>query len=802
MTNLKLDLRVALRRLARQPLSTAVAILTLALGIGGCVAMFALTDAVLLQPLRFPGADRLVTLWDRGADGGNDNVGWATVVDWRQRSHSFDAVAAMSTWMPTVTGGDAELLEGLRVSDGFFQMLGVRPALGRFFTPSEDVRGNHHVVVLSYGLWQRRFGGKPSALGSSMQLGGIDFTVVGVLPADFEPVFGTPRRPLAEIWTPLAYNASLSWACRDCRHLRVLARVKPEVSLAAARREIDELGIALAKENPKSYGAPGVVTIPLQESLFGPRRPLLLGILGAVGLVLLMATANIAGLRYAAALPRTGELSVRQALGAERLQLVRLLVVESAVIAALGTALGIALARAALRAALAFAPGGLERLQQAAIGGRAVAVAVGLAAVATVLFGTLPALAATRSLSGQGRGVVAGRRRGLTFLVVCDVALGVVLLAGAALFGQSLLRLLAQPPGFRPDGLLTVDLDVAGPRAGSTATATAFYAELATRVRALPGVVAVSAASQLPMSGSIDRYGVHAEGRSNANPELDPAADRYAVLPDYFTTMGIPLLRGRELSPADDAAAEKVVVVSSGLAQRVWPGISPLGQRIKIGGVDGPWWTVAGVVPDVRHEGLEAASAAAVYLPMPQWPDAETSSSLVARTTGDPKALAPAVRRIVRELDRDVAVARVTSMAGLIAEGTAARRFAARLLGVFALLALLLAALGVHGVVAQAVASRRRELGVRRALGSSDLGLVRLLLRHVAGLAGAGALAGAFAALLCGRLVRRELYAVDPSDPTILGAVSLLLVLVALAAALGPAWRVLRIEPTEVMRQE
>ncbi|MEO8504292.1 MAG: ABC transporter permease [Acidobacteriota bacterium] len=801
----KLDLRVAIRRLVQRPAATAVAAATLALGIGGCLAMFALTDALLLRPLRFPGADRLVTLWDQGTDASQDLMGWATVADVRERSHTLVDVAAISSWMPTATGGgDAQVLEGLRVSDGFFRALGVQPAAGRLFTPQDDVRGNHHVVVLSYGLWQRRFGGAPSAVGSKIHLGGVDYAIVGVLPADFESVFATPGREVAEIWSPLAYNASLAWACRTCHHLRAIARLRPGVTLTAARAELDQLGQVLARENPNVYSAAGELVVPLQEQLFGAQRPLLLGVLGAVGLVLLMATANIAGLRFAAALPRLGELSMRRALGANRGDLIRLLTLESGLLGVLGAGLGVGVAQLALRAALSVAPPSLARLQEAAIDGRALAVAVGLSVLAALLFGALPALAATRGAPSLGRSSTAGRdrHRALATLVACDVALGVILLAGAGFFGKSLWKLLEQSPGFRSGGLLTMDLSITGERAEHADRTAAFYVDLLDKVRALPAVKDAAVATQLPMSGSVDRYSVHAEGLMNANPELDPAADRYGVSPNYLAAMGVPLLRGRALTDADRADALRVAVVSSALVKRIYGDADPLGRRVKVGGIDGQWLTIVGVVGDVRHEGLEELSAGALYMTIPQWPDPETSASLVVRAAGDPMALAGRVRDLVREIDRDVPVSRVATMDDWISARTAARRFSAKLLSAFALVALLLAALGVHGVVAMAVAARRRELGVRRALGSTDGGVLWLLLRRVLRVAGIGAAFGLVGSLLAARALRSQLYAVTPSDPSVLAMVALVLLLVACGAALGPARRALRVELSQVMREE
>lgn len=805
MGSLALDLRVAWRRLAQRPASTAVAVATLALGIGGCLAMFALTDALLLRPLRFPHPERLVTLWDRSVAGQPENVGYQTLEDWQRRSTSLEAAAAMSLWLPTALGGgDAEQIEGLRVSDGFFRVLGAEAAVGRLFRPEEDVRGNHRVVVLSHGFWQRRFGGAASAIGATLHFDGGDYRVVGVLPASFEPVFGTKSRPLAEIFAPLAYNDSLSWSCRDCRHLRVVGRLRPGVTLAAARAEIDRLSVAIAAEHPGAYSAPGALVVPLQEALFGDQRPLLVGILGAVGLVLLMATANLAGIRFATTVPRREELAMRRALGAGRRELVRLLLVESALVAALGAAAGVGLARLVLRVAVAAAPPGLDRLRQAAIDPRALGVALLLAALATLVFGMLPAWSVTRMAGAR----VAGgreRRRALATLVAADVALGVVLLAGAGLFGRSLQRVLAQPPGFRTERLLTMDLGVAGPRAESVERTAQLYRDLLARLRALPQVESAAVATQLPLSGSVDRFGIHAEGFGNPNPQLDPAADRYGVSPEYFATVALPLRAGRLLDAGDTRPSEKVALVSEALARRIWGEQSPLGRRVRVGGIDGPWRTVVGVVGDVRHDGLEATSPGALYMPVEQEVYegyAEASVSLVARTSGDPYAIAGAARDLLRQLDPDVAVSRVSTMDAWIDVATQPRRFAAELLAAFAGVALLLAALGVHGIVALAVAARRRELGVRRALGASDRGVVWLLLRQVLAMAGVGAAFGLLAALATGRAVRAQLYDVAPSDPGVLLAVIAILLLVALGAAFGPARRALRVEPAVVMREE
>ncbi|HET9795934.1 MAG TPA: ABC transporter permease [Thermoanaerobaculia bacterium] len=807
MSGLLQDVRFALRGFRKSPGFTAVAIATLAIGIGANTAIFSVVDGVLLRPLRFPHSEAIASLAELDPAGNRDNVGWATYADWRRQTKSFEDIAVASYWSPTLLGGASAVpLEGLRVSQGFFRMIGVRPALGRDFLPEEDRPGRNHVAIIGHGLFVRGFGGDPSVVGRTISLGGTTYTLVGVLPEGFESVFAISRRGETEIWAPLGYDATLAWACRTCHHLRAFGRLKPGVTMARASADLSAIQAALARAFPTEYDSTRVAVEPLAKTIFGPVRTPLLILLGAVALVLLLACANVASLLVARMAERRREIAVRISLGAGRARLVRQLLTESLLLSLTGGALGLVLSGAAARALLLAAPIDLPRTSGVGIDVRVLLACAAVSIATGIAFGLAPALAANRidpaaaiaDVSGGTAGP--GRRRFLGSLVVLDVALAVVLLCGAGLLIRSLARLFDVDPGFEPKNLVSMKVHLSGPRFREDAAIVAFYRRALDRVRALPGVRSAAVVSQLPLGNDFDAYGVHAEDRPNANPENDPSADRFSVSPEYLAAMGIPLRKGRGLTAADRAGANPVVVVNETLARRFWGTADALGRRVKVGGTDGPWRTIVGIVGDVRHRGLDVPPSPQIYLPEEQF-RADNDMTLVIRAERAPAAVAAAASRAVRELDRDQVVDGVATMEQTRAASAGQRRFAAVLLNVFAGIALLLSAIGIYGVASKSVLQRSREFGIRIALGATRGNILGLVAGGSAGRIAAGVALGLAGSLAATRLLAGQLYGVGPRDPGTFGVVAVLAAGLALASSLVPARRATRLDPAAALRE-
>jgi putative ABC transport system permease protein len=789
-----------------------VAVATLALGIGANTAIFSVVHAVLLKPLGFPHPERLVTLEERGRDGTADNTGFPTYQDWRARAKSFEDVAVMSYWTPTLAaegGSEAEKLEGMHVSDGFFRMLGVRPILGRDFQLEEDRPNANRVVLLSHGLWKRRFGGDPSLPGRTIQMGDRAYLVAGVLPPDFESVFSPFPERLTEIWAPLGYDRSLPQACRDCRHLRAFGRLKPGIPLPSARVEMALLQTAIVKEHPADYATAGTFVEPLDRQLKGKARPALLTVLAAVGFVLLIGCANVASLLVAQATKRQREVAIRCALGADRRRIARMFLTESLLLAAAGGALGIAVAATTLRTLVSVAPAELPRLSDTRLDLTVLAFAAVVSIASGLVFGLAPALRFARldpePFLREGSGGSASRRSRQVagLLVAFDAALAFVLLFGAGLLVKSTSRLLAVDPGFEPAGVLQMEVAVSGVAYrgdNSGAALTSFYEQALARVRSLPGVISAGATSQLPLGGNVDGYGIHIEGRAEPNPEQAPSGDRYSVTPDYLATMRIPVLRGRGITEADRKDAPMVLLINQTLAQNEFSDGDPIGQRVKIGDTKGRWRTIVGVVGDVRHARLDAPKTNQIYLPHAQFTDSDMV--LVIRTKGDPRDVAAAARALIRSVDPNQPVARVATVRQIVTASAASRLFAASLSTAFAVLAVLLASVGVFGVVSGFVARRVREIGIRIALGARRGQILLLVTGQAVALAAAGVAAAIPLALGLGRALKSQLYAVSPDDVVLLIGVGTLSIAVALVASLLPARWAARVDPMIALRLE
>ena len=778
---------------------------------GAINALPLVVRSVLLKPLGFPHPERLVQLQERGQDGTPDNTGFPTYQDWRSRAKSFEDVAVMSYWTPTLAaeGGEAEKLEGLRVSDGFFRMLGVHPILGRDLRLEEDRPNANRVVLLSHGLWKRRFGGDTSLPGKTIQMGDRAYLVAGILPPQFESVFSPfPSRP-TEIWAPLGYDLSVPYACRNCRHLRAFARLRPGVTFGSARAEMASVQAAIVAEHPADYPTPGALVNPLEQELTTKSRPTLWTLLAAVGFVLLIACANVASLLVARASGRQREVAIRCALGADRRSIARLFLTEALLIASAGGLLGVAAAGATLQSLLAAAPAGVPRLADTRLDIWVLGFAAALSLGSGLVFGLAPAVRLARldpePFLREGSGGSASRRsrRTLSLLVAFDAALVFVLLFGAGLLVKSTSRLLAVDPGFDPAGVLQMEVSVSGAayRGDKRAAAlTGFYEQALDRIRALPGVVSAGATSQLPLGGNVDGFGIHIEGRTEINPELAPSGDRYSVTPDYLATMRIPLLRGRGFTEAERADAPPVALINQTLARKEFSDGDPIGRRFRIGDPKSPWRTIVGVVGDVQHAGLDAPKTNQFYMPHSQFTDSDMV--VVIRTAGDPASIAPAALAAIHSVDRNQPVARVATVRQIVTDSAASRFFAASLSTAFAVLAVLLAAVGVFGVVSSFVARRFREIGIRIALGARRGQILRLVAGQAVGLAAAGVAVAIPLALGLGSALKSQLYAVSPGDGALLACVGTLAVGVALVASLLPARRAMRISPLSALRSE
>lgn len=799
------DLRHGVRLLRRAPAFTLLSVLTLALGVGATTAIFSVADPVLFRPLPYPAPDRIAIVGDRDADGTMSNVGFLTYRDFARDARTLERAAAVGDWQVTLDDhGAPERVAGQRVSASFFSVLGVRPALGRDFAAAEDTPATNRVVILSHGLWARRYGGDTALVGASISINGAPYTVAGVLPESFESVMA----PEAQIWRVLGYDASLPYACRTCRHLRMVARTRAGVTPDGAAVELSALSARLVREYPKEYPAAGAIVVSLGDATMRGARPVLWAVLAASALVLLIAAANVANLQLARAMRREEEFAIRAALGAGRGRLTAQLLAEGLVLAIVGGVVGLLVARVTLGTFVGSLPPTMPRLSAIRLDQVALAVGAGITLLLGVAIGLVPALRDRRSgLSDSLRGgkrLTGGRPHlARAALVVAEVALALMLLVGAGLLGRSLVRLLAVDPGFDAAHLLTLQAQATGPKYADSAAVFANHDQLREAIQRLPGVERVGTASQLPLGGNVDMYGVSAQDKPLANPELAPYADRYTVSPEFLAAMGIAIRRGRAFTAADNSdAAPNVVIVSAGLASRIWPGEDPIGKRIRIGGPANAWRTIIGVTGNIHHRALDATESNQVYIPERQWQFADNIVAVVVRTHGDPSTLARAVRGAAQAVDPAQPVTSLATMEQVVASSTAQRRLALILFGAFAIVALVLAVAGIYGVLAGAVAERTREIGVRSALGATPGAILLMVLRQGARLAGLGLAIGVAGALLLGRFLQSLLYGVGSADPLTLLGVTALLATVAIAACLLPAMRAVGIDPMAALRAD
>jgi len=798
------DLRFGLRGLARAPGFTVLALATLALGIGANTAVFSLVRGVLLRDLPFPAAERLVRLHEYDRSGqGRGTISHANMVDWRERATTLDGVAAYDEWRVSLEADDgASVMDGAAVSAAFFDVLGVRPLHGRFFLPEEDA-GTSRVVVLSHALWLSRYGAESGVVGRSLRINGYAYEVVGIAPPGLEdPALSGPSFEPPVMWRPsLPHFASNS---RGARSFTAIARLAEGTSLETARAELSTIHAALALEYPAENAGHVVRAVPLMDSIVAPARRLLVLLMGAVGLVLLVACANVANLQLSRAAGRRRELAVRTALGASRGRVARQLLVESTLLGILGGAAGVALGAIGTRMLVLIGAGQLPRLEQVRMDGAVLAYVAAAALLTGLLFGLLPALgtrsdtASTMREAGGRATPGRARNRARAMLVTVEVAMAVVLLAGAALLGRSLLNLHGIEPGFRAAGVLTFRLSP--PAEYDAARLDILHEQLRAELGALPAVSATGSVDILPLSGSFNGMGLRVEGRPEVPGQL-PSAETRAATPGFFEVMGIPVLQGRGITHSDRAGAPPVMVVSRALADDLWPGGNALGSRVDLG--DGVHRQVVGIVGDVSQFSLEEGPSPTAYLPDPQameW--MRFTPTVVLRTAIDPLEVADAARAAVHAIDPRLAIFRMRSMEQVVGATLGAPRFRTFLLALFAGLAYVLGAVGVYGVVTQGVAERRGELGVRMALGARRAQVVGLVMRQGLRPVLLGLMLGLVGALLAGRLLAAFLFQVAPLDPLTFLVVPLALLSVACMAAAVPALRAARTHPASVLRAE
>jgi putative ABC transport system permease protein len=812
MNSLGRDLRHGARLLWKAPGFSAVALVTLALGMGATSAIFSVVDAVLLKPLPFRDPQRLLVLWEGNPAQNLEKmfVAPGNFLEWRNESGALEALAAIHDFSINLTAGpnghiDPEELMAERVSASLFPLLGVQPVVGRAFLPEEDQPGRTNYALLSYSLWQRRFGGDLSIAGKAIRLRFQSYTVVGVLPAGFSVLDSA-----VDIWLPLGLNPHDVRAA-GMRYLTVIARLKPGVEIERARTEMDTIGSRLEQANPALDRGWRPSLVPLREQLVGHVRQALLVLMAAVGFLLAMACVNVANLLLARGATRHKEIAIRIALGAGRVRIVAQLLSESMLLALAGGALGMALARGAVALVARLGPASIPRLAEASIDARLFLFALGVSVATGILFGIAPAIQCSgadlnAALTEVGRGGTTGRsgRMARNALVVAEVALAVVVLIGAGLLIRSFARLRSADPGFRPSGLLTLRLPLAGGRNAAPDRRIAFFQQVADRVAALPGVRAAGAVNALPLTGLGLGSNFAVDGRPAPAPEQRPMGLLRSVHSAYFRTMGIPLVAGRVFADSDTSQAPPVIVVNQTLARLFWPEGNPVGGRLVVDANNRRVAEIVGVVGDVKPERIESQDWPTIYCPYPQAP--ATTMIMVVRAAGPkgapPLSLASAVEREVHQLDPDQPVADVRSMEDVVDQAIAGARFNTALLGVFALIAFLLAAVGIYGVISCDVTERTHEIGIRVALGAQPGDVLKLVLGQGARLAGYGIAAGLVAAFALTRLMATMLYGVKPADAYTFVAIPVLLGAVALAASYLPSRRALRLDPVTALRHE
>ena len=810
---LRRDLAYAIRMLARRPVLTFTAVLTLALGIGANTAIFSVVNGVLFAPFDYRDADELVLVEEQPAAGDPVMMGYRTYVDLRGESLTVESTAALTGGLATLTGDgrDAERVVAARVTWEYFRTVGLSPAMGRDFEQGEDRPGGPQVAIISDSLWRRRYGADPRVVGRPITINQQTFTLVGVLPPGTEDIIVERKFPEAEVWTPLQYAEDVVFACRACRHLSMVARLRDGVTPAAAETELTRIFQSLAVRFPTDYDRPRAVVTSLRAYFLGPVKTPLYLLWGAVALLLLIACANVANLLLIRASERGQEIAVRRALGVSPARMLRQLLTEALVLAAIGGAAGAAVAYWATALLTTNGPAEIPRLSEVSLDVRVLGYAIALSLVTGVLFGFAPArmLVSRPGVAGLGsRRTTAGSGawRYRAALVTVNVALSVLLLVGSGLLVRSFAVLLAVDGGITAAQLLTFEVGLSGDRYQQQASVTQFYDDLTTRLGATPGVVSVSSSSMLPVTGALAQMTVSIEGRPLENPATAPTADTYIVRPGYFVTMGIPVRGGRPFEFSDGDGAAPVAIVSRTMAEELWPGEDPIGRRIRVpGNPNGPLRTIVGIVGDVKHHGLHMPVTKQVYIPHAQPPfGSQRLMTVVVRTAAgrDPLSLVQTVREHVRSIDPLQPVTRIQTFDDIVAQSMATRRFTLLLLVSFAGAAGLLAIGGLYGALSYIVSQRSRDIGVRVALGASARAIAGLVVRQGMTPAVVGLGMGLLASVAIGRVIESMLFGISSRDLVTYAAVITMIVAGALAACLLPARRAALVDPAVTLRSE
>jgi putative ABC transport system permease protein len=813
------DLRYGIRTLARNPSFSVIAVLTLALAIGANTTMFTIVNSVLLRPLPYPEPDRLVMLWEKQlTDNSLGTVSPANFYDWREQTHSFAKMAALDPYPDFILNGYGEppqRLKGAAVSADFFSLFGIRMALGRDFLSKEDRPNQNQVVVVSYLTWQRHFGGRADIIGKQLNLNNIGYIVIGVLPRDFSFVSKPTdfqARNRIDLWTPLALPSPPEPWQRGTHPLGVFARLKPGIGIGQAQADLDRIAGNLERLYPDADKGRGIAAVPLKQHVVANVRPALLALLTAVGLVLLIACANIGNLLLTRAAARQHEMSLRTALGASGRRLARQLCTESMVLVLLGGLLGLVFAVVAVPVIVRYLPADLPRASEIAVDGPVLAFTSIVSLLTGIAFGFVPLLQTRRvetsaSLKKNGRGVTGAHSYLRSTLIVGQVAIALVLLVGAGLMTKSLWRLLQVSPGFETDHILTARLSLPPQYlngykfgTGQHRRISAFQRELLEHVRNISGVQSAAFTAYLPLSGADNSWNFEIEGRPPNPPGVNDVMNYRPVSADFFNTLGIPIQRGRSFQGADNEDAPLVVIVNESMARAFWPHKNPLGQRLRFS--ENKWRTIVGIVADVHHETLAAKPEPEMYLPYAQAPNVEARPTIVVRTSAEPTALIKALRKAISEVDSNVPVDQIETMQQIVSASVSQSRFRTAVLFVFALLALSVAGIGLYGVMSYLVGQRMPEFGVRMAVGASSGAVLRLVLGNAARLVGIGIGIGLVSAALLGRLISSLLYGVEPFDAATLTGASVFLAVVAFLASYIPAHRAAKADPMQCLRYE
>ena len=808
------DVRYGLRQLRRNPGFTAVAVITLALGIGANTAIFSVVNAVLLQPLPYRNPARLVKIAERVQNKGGESpiaVSAPDFVEWRDSNHSFEDMAAIMPGNFDIAAGDLpDRTHGAYATPDFFSTLGVKPLLGRLFLPDEGQMGRNSVLILGYSVWQQRFGSDSHIIGKGVSLNGQNYKVIGVLPQNFAFTWGYSGRNTQrfEIWTPLPMTPDIL-SDREFHPFFVIGRLKPGVSLAQARVEMNTIAERIAKQYPETNRSMGVQVISLHDQVVRSVRPALLILLGAVVLVLLIACVNTANLLFGRSIQRSKEMSVRMAIGASRSRLLRQLLTESLLLAGLGGCLGFLLGLWGTHLLVSIIPPDVPRIATVAMNRSVVMFTVAITLLTAIIFGLSPALASSKveltAYLKEGFGTLAsgaGSRMARRILVVSEMALALVLLLGAGLLIKSFWHLVNSDLGFSPNNLLTMKLTLVGQKYSTSGQVGVFAREVVDQVKTLPGVGGVAITSRLPLSGGFVVRAQYAAGANSLVAGKGEAEGDYTSVSDgYFHVLGIPVLQGRSFAEQDTANSPSAVIVNRAMANQLWSGKDPIGRQLTVSNPEGEATrTVVGIVGSVKSQSLEVAPGPQMYVPYSQDPSA--SMYVAIRTASSPGALASAVRQGIFRLDKNLPVENLMTMEQVLASPTVLAKFYTSVLGLFAALALILAAVGIYGVMSHVVAQQTHEIGVRMALGADRKDVMKLILGKGFKMTFIGICIGIAGALGLSRFLSSLLYGVKPTDPVTFVTVSLILIAVALLACYIPARRAAKIDPMVALRYE